>query len=524
MISYSNLGQKGHGNLGNQLFQIASCIGIAKHFGTEAAFPAWEYEKYFENPLPKDPHNVFPNTMKGFAKPIKEKHFHFDFNQFEKHCDITGWLQSEKYFEMSKVEVRKQLKFKWKFLGDLMAANKEWFEKDTIAISIRRGDYVNNPNYALLPINYYIGALLKEFPDYHNYNIIIFSDDMEYCKLHFDCLPNVNFAQGNAIEQLCLASLCDHFIIANSTFSWWCAWLGEKEHSKVIKPNYHFGYEFGKLNNAKDFYPERWIPYDHKQERVDLSDVTFIIPVAYDHNDRKENLELAIKNLKAQFDCVVIVGEQGGKHFYGVGFGDIYLEFDYKKFHRTKMLNVMSDLAGTPIVINYDADVIIPAMQIIEAVQRIRNGVDFVYPYDGRFARVPRLHYDTVNSFNDVGMLAGHKFKGTLEGDASSVGGCIAYNKYSFFEAGGENENFISYNPEDLERVERFKKLGYKVERVNGILYHIDHYISADSSQQNPDYNMGEFRKVQKMDKAQLLTYVQTWSQTTKKGQQSQTT
>ena len=76
-------------------------------------------------------------------------------------------------------------------------------------------------------------------------------------------------------------------------------------------------------------------------------------------------------------------------------------------------------------------------------------------------------------------------------------------------------------NPEDLERVERFKKLGYKVERVNGILYHIDHYISADSSQQNPDYNMAEFRKVQKMDKAQLLTYVQTWLQTTKKGQQS---
>jgi hypothetical protein len=313
-------------------------------------------------------------------------------------------------------------------------------------------------------------------------------------------------------------SLCDHFIIANSTFSWWGAWLGEKEHSKVIKPNYHFGYEFGKLNDAKDFYPSRWLPFDNKIERVDLSDVTFIIPVAYDHTDRKENLQLAIKNLKAQFDCVVIVGEQGGKHFEGMG--DIYLEFDYKKFHRTKMLNVMSDLAGTPIVINYDADVIIPPMQIIEAVQRIRNGVDFVYPYDGRFARVPRLHYDTVDSFNDVGMLAGHKFKGTLAGDASSVGGCIAYNKESFFSAGGENENFISYNPEDLERVERFKKLGYKVERVNGILYHIDHYISSDSSQQNPDYNMAEFRKVQKMDKAQLLTYVQTWLQTTKKGQQ----
>ena len=510
MISYSNLGRTGHGNLGNQLFQIASCIGIAKHFGTEAAFPNWEYEKYFENPLPK---------LSKVGKPVKEQHFHFDFNQFSNDCDITGWLQSEKYFEDCKEEIKKQFTFNKEFEEKckMFYYNLD-FATPAIAISIRRGDYVNNPNYALLPISYYIGALLKEFPDYHNYNIIIFSDDMEYCKLHFQCLPNVYYAEGNAIEQLCLMSLCDHFIIANSTFSWWGSWLGEKEHSKVIKPNYHFGYEFGKLNNAKDFYPERWLPFDHKVERVDLTDVTFVIPVAYDHTDRKENLQLAIKNLKAQFDCVVIVGEQGGKHFEGLG--DIYLEFDYKKFHRTKMLNVMSDLAGTAIVINYDADVIIPPMQIIESVQRIRNGVDFVYPYDGRFARVPRLHYDTVDSFNDVGMLAGHKFKGTLDGDASSVGGCIAYNKDSFFSAGGENENFISYNPEDLERVERFKKLGYKVERINGILYHIDHYISADSSQQNPDYNMGEFRKVKKMDKAQLLTYVQTWLQTTKKGQQ----
>lgn len=506
MISYSNLGRTGHGNLGNQLFQIASCMGIAKHFGTEAAFPTWDYEKYFENKL--------PDFKRSSLRNVKEQHFHFDFNQFNNDCDITGWLQSEKYFEDCKKEIREQFTFN----RDAIGIKGIIYDKETIAISIRRGDYVNNPNYALLPINYYIGSLLKEFPDYHNYNIIIFSDDMEYCKLHFSGLDNVYYAEGNAIEQLCLMSLCDHFIIANSTFSWWGAWLGEKQHSKVIKPNYHFGYEFGKLNNAKDFYPERWIAYDHKIERVDLSDVTFIIPVAYDHTDRKENLELAIKNLKAQFDCVVIVGEQGGKHFEGLG--DIYLEFDYKKFHRTKMLNVMSDLAGTSIVINYDADVIIPPMQIVEAVLRIRNGVDFVYPYDGRFARVPRLHYDTVDSFNDVGMLAGHKFKGTLVRDASSVGGCIAYNKESFFSAGGENENFISYNPEDLERVERFKKLGYKVERVDGILYHIDHYISSDSSQQNPDYNMGEFRKVQKMSKEQLSAYVQTWLQTTKKGQQ----
>jgi hypothetical protein len=217
MVSYINLGTRGHGNLGNQLFQIASCIGIAKHFGTEAAFPVWEYEKYFENPLPK---------LGKVGKPVKEQHFHFDFNQFSNDCDITGWLQSEKYFEDCKEEIKKQFKFS-QSLYERVGMMNRFAPVNSIAISIRRGDYVNNPNYALLPINYYIGALLKEFPDYHNYNIIIFSDDMEYCKLHFQCLPNVYYAEGNAIEQLCLMSLCDHFIIANSTFSWWGCYLAE---------------------------------------------------------------------------------------------------------------------------------------------------------------------------------------------------------------------------------------------------------------------------------------------------------
>lgn len=218
MISYSNLGRTGHGMLGNQMWQIASCIGIAKHFGTSVGFPEWEYEKYFENPLPK---------LSKVGKPVKEQHFHFDFNQFNNDCDITGWLQSEKYFEHCKEEIKKQFTFKKEFITDVSLKFKIPMAKETIAISIRRGDYVNNPNYALLPINYYTGALVKEFSDYHNYNIIIFSDDMEYCKLHFQCLPNVYYAEGNAIEQLCLMSLCDHFIIANSTFSWWGCYLAE---------------------------------------------------------------------------------------------------------------------------------------------------------------------------------------------------------------------------------------------------------------------------------------------------------
>jgi hypothetical protein len=98
---------------------------------------------------------------------------------------------------------------------------------------------------------------------------------------------NVHFADElgckKDIEQLALMSLCDHFIISNSTFSWWGAYLGEKEHSKIIHPAYHFAGKLLQTSNAKDYYPERWINFDHVGKRIDLSDVTFTVPVSYDH-------------------------------------------------------------------------------------------------------------------------------------------------------------------------------------------------------------------------------------------------
>jgi hypothetical protein len=100
-----------------------------------------------------------------------------------------------------------------------------------------------------------------------------------------------------------------------------------------------------------------------------------------------------------------------------------------------------------------------------------------------------------------------------------SVGGAIGYLKKSFINAGGENENFISYGAEDLERNYRFKTLGYEVERVKGALYHLDHAITLDSSNKHEDFeaNKKEYEKVSKMNKAELADYVATWQLKTDK-------
>jgi len=355
-----------------------------------------------------------------------------------------------------------------------------------------------------LQINYYLNGLLKY--NLSAYNILVFSDDIEYCKIHLSCLNNVQFAEGNAIQQLTLMAKCHAFVIANSTFSWWGAYLGQ---GTTIRPNCLFNGELLK-NDIKDFYPETWISQDHK-EKIDLSDVTFIIPVKYDHPHREENLLLNILHLQKYFNTNIIVGEIGN-HFEWLSEHVNYIQFEMDKFHRTKMLNEMTLLAETKYVINWDADIFISPVQIWQAVDMLRSGTDFVYPYDGRFARVPRSERTTIAKYLDVGMLKS-KYTGMNKSDMVSVGGAIAYNKKSFINAGGENENFISYGAEDAERFYRYKTLGYEVERVKGALYHLDHFITIDSSNKHDDFNGNkkEYAKVTSMNKEDLQNYVSTW-------------
>jgi hypothetical protein len=480
MITFSKLGS--YGNLGNQLFQIASLMGLGKWFNHKVVIPNWQYAEYFEG---------LPEQINITGKVINEVNYHYDLNQFKElyndgNYDILGWLQSEGYF--------------YERLFTLKGIQKN----NKIGISVRRGDYVDNPNYVLLEINYYLNALIKLGIERE---VNIYTDDFEYCKIHFEGLPNVTFIQGSPIEQLISMASCQDVIMANSTFSWWGAYLGD---CNVIRPNALFA---GKLleNNDEDFYPKRWIIQDHKQ-KIDLKDTTFIIPVKYDHPHREENMLLCIEFLQKYFDTNIIVGEMGS-HFKYLENNVRRVEFDLKYFHRTKMLNELTCLAETPYVINYDADVFISPVQLFLAIDKLRKGVDFVYPYDGRFARVPRTEINTIYKYKDVGQLK-KEYVGTRKQDFLSVGGAIAYNKKSFIDAGGENENFISYGAEDLERKYRFETLGYKVERIKGKLFHLDHYISLDSSNTHPHFkaNQNEWQKVQKMSKAELQEYISNWN------------
>lgn len=262
MITFSKLGNKG--NLGNQLFQIAATIGIAKKYQQNYFFPTWKYSDYFEDELPN-------STKDDSFISIKESEFNYhEWNISNNYnYDIDGWLQTEKYFDVEKT--RAVFKFKEDFTAKTLAKCNSIFEKKTILISVRRGDFVNNPNYFQVSYRYYLLALINNFPDYKERTLVFTSDDIAYCKFHYSFLKNAVFLENiPPMEQIVLGMNCDDYIISNSTFSWWIAWLGENENKRILRPIKNLRGAFGKINNDKDYFPERWIAFDEKKHTLPL--------------------------------------------------------------------------------------------------------------------------------------------------------------------------------------------------------------------------------------------------------------
>ncbi len=177
------------------------------------------------------------------------------------------------------------------------------------------------------------------------------------------------------------------------------------------------------------------------------------------------------------------------------------------------MLNDMAMKAETPFIANWDCDVIVPPMQLYLAVEELRNGADVVYPFDGRFARMDRgTWFPRIEKSLDIGVVGATAFNGRAP-NPNSVGGAVLFNKESFIQGGMENEYIISYGPEDCERHDRFKKLGFNIKYTPGTLFHMNHYIGVNSSTKNPYFrqNHKELAKIREMSRDNLIAYVNRW-------------
>lgn len=494
MISFSLLGKRGR--LANQYMQIMATMGIAEVNNTSAHFPEWQYEKYF-TPIPHGP---------MATHPYKERQYHYEW-VMGNNLDLDGYFQSEAYFSNG---------YRLEFTEDFKVQIKQHaaFAKPTIGIHIRRGDYVGHPEYYQLPIHWYVSALLS-IPNWQDYNIVIVTDDVPYARVHWECLGDqAFFMNGSDVEDLCAFSLCDWQICSNSSYSWVGAYLSAKQ--QCIHPGVLFRGNYAETKDIKDFWPERW--RHHPIQKLNLSDVTFTIPVMYDHPDRKQNLDLSLCMLQQAYQAYFFIGEEikDKVYFsYTIGFDCAYFPYEDGEFHRTRMLNKMAETSFTDIIVNWDADVFIPPMQMMQSVLAIRAGAPVSYPYDGRFARLDRSMFKTIERHLDIGLSAGHPFKGKngRPMPETSVGGAVLWNKEAFIDAGMENEHMISFGPEDVERHERMKMLGLPIHRAGGCLYHMNHWVGPDSSKHNPHFaaNHDELNKMRKMNAQQMREYIDSW-------------
>jgi len=263
MIGFNNLGRMGR--LANQMFQYASLKGIARHHGYDymIAYHPDAVDDGIGNMLRTELFDSFDLKVRtGIwrANTFAERYFHFDQELFDKCPDnvvLQGYFQTEKYFKHIEDEIREDFTFK----DDILNPCKEMMcQMDSpIALHIRRGDYViNSDNHPLCTLEYYENAL-NHFDD--DREVIVFSDDPAWCKeqeLFSDDRFMISENEDNRID-LCLMSLCSDFIIANSSFSWWGAWLSANKDKKVIAPLQWFGANgYTKDHNTEDVIPDGW--------------------------------------------------------------------------------------------------------------------------------------------------------------------------------------------------------------------------------------------------------------------------
>lgn len=227
MITFSRLGN--YGRLGNQLFQIASTIGIATKNNQPYCFPEWKYQKHFNNPLPM---GYLEN-----AKEYTEPDFTFyDVELAKGNWDLVGYFQSWKYFDHYQDLVRHYFKFPTE-------------KKEGVAVHVRRGDFLERAAYHTnLNLSYYTKAM-NEFNGGH---FTIFSDDIDWCKESIIGSNISYYPTGDDIHDLKAMSEFSGFIIANSSYSWWAAWLSGSD--KVIAPKNWFEVPI----NTKDLYLPNW--------------------------------------------------------------------------------------------------------------------------------------------------------------------------------------------------------------------------------------------------------------------------
>lgn len=279
------------GGLGNQLFQYAAGLSLACHHGVELKVNAASFDRpdlivgtqrTFElDNLQTPPQQASNKEIASFLKQsiikkcfekftpfhkrsiYKERSTRFDQIFFEagKEVYIKGNRQSEKYFKPFEDRIREKIQVKDCIKKKYQTISNEMRETESVAIHIRRGDYLTNialQVLGLLPLEYYYSAVEYVSQQKNVSTVYVFSDDIPWVKENLNLNLPVKYASEfspSAIDDFYLMSQCRNQIIANSTFSWWAAWLNDNSSKIVVAPTQWYNSpDF----DSTDIIPDEW--------------------------------------------------------------------------------------------------------------------------------------------------------------------------------------------------------------------------------------------------------------------------
>jgi len=277
------------GGLGNQIFQYAAGLSLASRLQVPLVLDLSWFGGQKDRKFALSPFNIEASqqnvcewmsptyqalvsrlSRRWFSKimgvPVwHEPHFHYtkNFGLIEKSVFLEGYWQSELYFREHRSLLLQQLSLRGSMPLDCRNLLDEILESDAICVHVRRGDYLSNPLAAKIyepcSIEYYKKGVSEISETLRNPRCFIFSDDPTWVtsSLSLDCPMKVVDVNGpeNAHFDLILMAACKHFLIANSSLSWWGAWLGIHPNKRVIAPKRWF---LTPDRDTRDLLPSSW--------------------------------------------------------------------------------------------------------------------------------------------------------------------------------------------------------------------------------------------------------------------------
>lgn len=281
------------GGLGNQMFQYAAGRQLAATHNTVLKLDILDFKNYnlhayslsafnikesiatqeeiqlFKEPdtssLQKKIKKLFGFPNKLGITHIRENQYHFAPEILTMHDSVylDGYWQSEKYFSDISDIIRNEFTIKLPQIGKNLTLTQQITSCESVSLHVRRGDYVTdaktNTIHGTCDLDYYARCIEHLSHKIHHPYFFIFSDDPDWAEKNLRITHPVTFINHNGpqknYEDLRLMSQCRHHIIANSSFSWWGAWLGQHQDTIVYAPKRWFN---SPSFNTQDLLPETW--------------------------------------------------------------------------------------------------------------------------------------------------------------------------------------------------------------------------------------------------------------------------